>query len=693
VVPRDLVTAVAAAGAVAAGRCERCGLPAPGAARFCCYGCELAAELDAGDQGAAERARGALTLCLLLSMFVMMLSLFLYAEDVYGATADQGMARLRQLYRWAAVGLSTPVVVLCGGLLLRRALRELAAGRLTMDLLVSTGGLTAYALSVASTAAGGREVYFDSAVSALLLGTFGRYLEATARAGAGARLGSTLAGPARPVERLEGERSVVAVGAAEVRPGDRLRVAQDQALPVDATLVGGPAELDLALLTGESRPRVAQAGEVVPAGAVPVSGSLECVAVRTARESTLEQLAELSRSLRDRRAGVQRWADRFAAVLSPLVWALAVTAVAYWTAREGVGRGVVVGLAVLLAACPCTYGVAVPLTLWLALRRALEEGVLIRSAETLESLAKVRMVAFDKTGTLTEAVPRLAAVRLEPGAGVSREEALALAAGLAAGSRHPLARAIVEAAPGTAAPVVGVRSLPGLGVEGRDQEGRPVALGAPGLLRRHGAGVQDGPRVLLGREGRVLAELEVEETLRPEAAAAVEALREQGVGSAVLSGDPARGGLGVVSGLGIRAEAGLAPVEKAARLSALAAEHGPTAMVGDGLNDAPALASVGPSFAVRGGSDLARGMAEVALGEADLRLVPWTLALARRAMRVARRGLWAATAYNLLFLSLAATGRLRPVLAGLAMLTSSVLTVAVAQQVRRLPGLRARSAW
>jgi Cu2+-exporting ATPase len=390
---------------------------------------------------------------------------------------------------------------------------------------------------------------------------------------------------------------------------------------------------------------------------------------------------------------VQRWADRFAAALGPLAWALAVGALAYWTVRDGAGRGVVVGLAVLLAACPCTYGVAVPLTLWLALRRALEEGVLIRSAETLETLAKVKMVAFDKTGTLTDAVPRVAAVRLEPGAGVSQEEALALAAGLAAGSRHPLARAVAGAAPGAAVAVREARSLPGLGVEGRDAEGRLLALGAPGLLRRHGAGVEDGPRVLLGRGGRLLAELEVEEALRPEAAAAVEALRAQGVGSAVLSGDPARGGLGVVAGLGIRAEAGLQPAQKAARLSALAAEHGPTAMVGDGLNDAPALASVGPSFAVRGGSDLARGMAEVTLGEADLRLVPWTLQLARRAMRVARRGLWAATAYNAVFLTLAATGRLRPVLAGLAMLTSSVLTVAVAQQVRRFPGLRARGAW
>lgn len=685
-VSRDLVTAGATPG-----RCERCGLPAPPPARFCCYGCELAAELDGGGDGRAERARGVLTLCLLLSMFVMMLSLFLYAEDVYGATADQGMARLRQLYRWAAVALSTPVMALCGGPLLRRALVELRAGRLSMDLLIATGALAAYGLSVAGTATGGRTVYFDTAVSALLLGTFGRYLEAVARTRAGARLGATLGGPPQPVERMEGDRRV-AVGAAEIRPGDRLRVAQDQALPVDAELAGGPAELDLALLTGESRPRVARAGEVVPAGAVPVSGPLECVALRTARESTLERLAELARATRDRRARVQRWADRFAAALTPLVWALALGALAYWTAREGLGRGVVVGLAVVLAACPCTYGVAVPLTLWLSLRRALEEGVLIRNAEALESLAKVRMVAFDKTGTLTEAVPRLAAIHLCPGAGVSREEVLALAAGLSAGSRHPLARAIAETAPG-AAPVLEARSMPGLGVEGRDAEGQAVALGSPELLGRHGIRGPAEARVLLGRGGRLLAELELEETLRPEAAAAVEALRAEGVGSAVLSGDPAPGGLGVIAALGIRAEAGLTPAGKAARLSALAAEHGPTAMVGDGLNDAPALASVGPSFAVRGGSDLARGMAEVTLVEADLRLVPWTLKLARHTLRVARRGLWAATAYNVIFLSLALSGRLRPVLAGLAMLTSSVLTVAVAQGVHRFPGLRARSAW
>lgn len=668
----------------AAGRCRRCGLPAPSGAAFCCYGCELAAELSAEAASGRERTRAVLLLCLVLSMFVMMLSLFLYAEDVYEATADGGMARLRGVYRAAALLLSTPVVLACGAPLLRRAFRELRRGRLTMDLLVAGGAVAAYALSLASVLRGRGGVYFDTATSALMLGTLGRYLEASARAGAGQRLGSSLREGPQRVKRLWGNASEE-VGAAEIHPGDLLEVGVDQTVPVDAEVAkGAQGEVEVSVLTGQSQPRQVSAGDPVPAGAVALGRPLQCVALRGARESTLERLAALARSLREERPRVARWADRFAAWLLPVVCAVALGSLWFWTARAGLERGVVVALAVALAACPCTYGVAVPLTLWLALRRALEEGVLVRSASTLEVLARVRSVAFDKTGTLTADVLRLARVRV--GSGTSREEVLSLAAGLEAGSRHPIARALASAA---AAPVSEVRIHPGRGVTGRDAFGRELALGSPELLAERGVEVEGTGRVWLARDGALLAELELEERLRPEAREAVAALERLGVRSLVLTGDPGAAALEVTAPLGLHGERGMTPAAKAERLRARGAAGELVAMVGDGLNDGPALASVGPSFALGGGSDLARGMAQVTLVKEDLRLVPWTIDLARTALRLSRRGVWAATAYNAVFLALAAAGWLKPVLAGLSMLTSSLLTVAVAQRMQTFPAPRA----
>ncbi len=672
--------------------CQHCGLATAAGGAYCCYGCELSACIAIEGKQRRTELHGVLTFSLLLSMMVMMLSLFLFAEDVYDVGAGDGLVWMRRFYRVAAGVLTTPVVVMLGVPLARRALRALAARRLTMDLLIALGAAAAYGISLVALVRGRGGVYFDSVASALLLSTLGRYLETTARASASRVIAPSLRLAAAPVLAAEaGGGEYRRVSPASITPGMWLRIEAEEVLPVDAVIRGDASgsatvEVTLGVLTGAATPVPRKAGDELPAGAVPVSGVLECVALRPARASTLERLAELSRSLKERPSRLQRLADGFATVLVPAVTLLAVATLVITAVRSSLEGAVIASLAVVLAACPCTYGVATSLVLWLALRKALDHGVCIRSAAAVEELAQVTTVAFDKTGTLT--LPTLALLGADLAPGADPAEVRRLVAALEAGSRHPVATALARWA-GDAPPdgVADRRLVIGCGVSGRDPAGRRLLLGSGRWLRDEGARVgpdtEDGAdvRVALARDGELLARFSIGESARPEAEAAVKALAAQGIAAMMLTGDSVAGARTVAGPLGIAMHAALSPVDKLAHLEPLGKK---VAMVGDGVNDAPALASVGPSFAMAGGTGLARGMAQVTLLTEDLRLVPWTLALARRAMQVGWQNMIASTIYNVVFLTLAATGSLRPVWAGLSMLTSSLLTLASSLRVNAI---------
>ncbi len=648
-------------GALTATGCAHCGLPTADGARWCCFGCELAARIQAEARDEHGRLFGTLCFSAILAMIVMMLSLFLYAEDVFDASGDVEMAWMRGAYRWASLVLATPVMVLAGGPLLKNAIARVRAWRLSMDALIVLGAAAAYALSLANLVRGRGGIYFDSAATALVLATFGRYLEATARSRASRSLGPLLE-VARGTVRLsdgDGERRL---SAAEVQPGMAIEVAAEAVVPVDLAL-DEAAEVDLAVLTGESRPVTMQAGETVPAGAVAVSTAVRGRALRASRDSALERLAALARSLSERPSGALRFADRFAAALTPTVAVVSIATLVFWMRGGAPERGVVAALAVALAACPCSYAIASPLAHWLTLRRAFARGVLVRSCDALEALARTRAVAFDKTGTLTS--PELAVVEERFAAGVDRGEALGLVRALEAGAGHPAARALAKHAGDAPPPVLaGRRVIAGRGVEARDACGRLVTIGAG----------PDGTTVL-ARGGAELARFRLDEALRPEAPAAVASLRKLGLDVVVLSGDDAGRVARVADALGVPAHARTSPDEKLARLAALGDG---VAMVGDGANDAPALAGRATSFSFGGAAQLAKGVAQVTLLEPDLRLVPWTIAHARRGVRQVKWLIGASTAYNVVFVALAAAGALKPVWAGLSMLISSLLAISFA---------------
>jgi Cu2+-exporting ATPase len=646
--------------------CAQCGLAVAQNALYCCFGCELCHRIRAEARDDHAALLGRLSFTIVLAMIVMMLALFLYAEDVFDASGDTEMAWLRSTYRWASLVLATPVMALAGGPLARAAMAQLRVKRVSMDALIVVGALAAYVLSVDAVLRGRHALYFDSAAAAVVLATFGRWLEATARTKASRALGPLLEVARGVVRQRTHTDTTVPVAPQSIEPGMQIELDAGQIVPVDLALAQERAEFDLAVLTGESRPTVLTQGQTVPAGAVPLTPLVQGTALRASRDSALERLANLARAFSENRSPTLAWADRFASTLTPVVALIAAITVVGWTNRQSFESGVVAGLAVVLAACPCSYAIASPLVHWLMLRTAFQRGVLIRGTDALEELARIHTVAFDKTGTLTRSDPSVIGERIE--ASIDRDEVMAIVRSIEAGNTHPAARALLEHAGEGAR--VGLENrvfVVGRGVDATDERGRKLSISSS----------TDGALVL-ARDGKVVATFEIDETIRPEAREALEALRRDGMRVLLLSGDAESRVRRVAGALELEASARLAPEDKVRRIEAL---DGRVAMVGDGVNDAPALASRKASFTLGESTQLAKGLAQVTLLEPDLRLVPWTLALARRGARLVKLLLISSTLYNVVFVGLAAQGALKPVWAGVSMMLSSLLAVGVAVSV------------
>jgi cation transport ATPase len=380
----------------------------------------------------------------------------------------------------------------------------------------------------------------------------------------------------------------------------------------------------------------------------------------------LERLASLARAFTETRSPTLAWADRFASTLTPAVGLIALATLVGWGYRQSLEAGVLAALSVVLAACPCSYAIASPLVHWLMLRTAFQRGVLIRGPDALEELARIRIVAFDKTGTLTR--PKLSVVEERVAPSTHRDQVMSLVRSLEAGNAHPVARALLDhAGEGGLVPLENRRFVSGRGVEALDEQGRPVSISS---------GPEGG--IVLARGGKLVATFEIDEQIRPEAREALASLRDEGMRLVLLSGDAEERVRRVAGELGLEASARLSAEDKVRHIEALG-EH--VAMVGDGINDAPALASKKASFTLSESTQLAKGLAHVTLLEPDLRLVPWTLALARRGARLVKVLLVSSTVYNVVFVGLAVEGALKPVWAGLSMLLSSLLALGVAVSV------------
>ena len=640
---------------------------------------------------------------------IAMMQVMMYAFPGYTTDAGQIEPEFVQLMRWASLALTIPVMLYSALPFFGGALRDLRSRTLGMDVPVALGLGAAFAASAWATVSGEGEVYFDSVTMFVFLLLGARHLELLARRRASAAVDAISASLPERVTRLVGKPAGTSetclaamateqVPAARVAPGDLLRVAAGERFAVDARIVAGSTAIDQSLLTGESAPLARGSGDEVPGGAVNAGSPVWIRALRASADSTLSTIERLVERAALDRPPIALAADRVAAwfVLGLLAFAAA-TALA-WSLIDP-SRVVPVAIAVLVVSCPCALSLATPAALAVASGAATRRGILVTSGRALEAIARCSDVVFDKTGTLTSGRPALVATRALSGR--AGGEALRVAAALGAGSSHPLAAALADAAAArrdATAPVPAateIRLAPGLGVEG-SFEGRDYRLGSAGFAREWAplpasAAGAHSEVWLVGRELGALARFELHDALRPEAAAAVDALRGAGIRVHLLSGDRPEAVAEVAAALRIDAvRAGATPAAKLEYVRGLQASGARVLMVGDGVNDAPVLGAADASLAVGDATALARTAADTVLLASDLRMIPELLGLARRTRAVIVQNLAWASAYNAIAIPAAAMGWVAPWLAALGMSASSLLVVGNALRLR--VGARPRSA-
>jgi len=652
-------------------------------------GAAAANDQDAADARSRDAERRAVVVASVLTvpMIVGMIFYQLGYEDLHLMPA-------------AEVLLATPVQFVLGARFYRGAAAALRHGAANMDVLVALGTSAAYFYSwyllLALGAAADGELYFEASATIITLVLLGKYLETRAKRATSTAIRklATLR-PQRALLRLA-DGSVRETAAASVAVGDVVVVRPGEHVPVDGAVVAGESDVDESLLTGESVPVHKGVGDVVTGGAVNTTGHLEVRATRVGEDGMLARVARTVAEAQQGKAQAQRLADRVSSVFVPVVLVVAGATFAFWLALGGgFEASLIAAVSVLVIACPCALGLATPTAVVVGTGAAARAGILVRDIETLERVRGVTAIAFDKTGTLTEGRPEVVRVVTES----SEDDLLAMAAAVQRHSEHPLAKAIVacaEARGVSALPASGFRNHVGRGVSAV-VGGRSVRVG-----RREFAGMADGAPASgetetdetmvwvvaedheSGASGTVAGAIAFADALRPQAKRAVEELRGLGLRPLMLSGDAAPVAQRAAAALGIAdVRGGVLPEDKAAVLRELGAKGERVAMVGDGVNDAPALAVADVGIAVGSGTDIAMETAGITLMRPDPMLIPAAVAVSRATLRKIKQNLFWAFVYNVVGIPAAALGFLSPTVAGAAMAFSSVCVVGNSLLLRR----------
>ncbi len=696
---------------------------------FCCYGCryiyevvwpDLARGLDVrqamgragldlnasccrgiihGDPAeVADRTLSRLMLNAFLAMMIMVLSLALYSDFFFANWGEIGHG-VRSMLQTIIMVFATPAILLLAIPILEDAVLTFQVDRrLSTSALIALGSLAAYGLSVYATFTGQGHTYFETATMTLLLVTLGRWLDAKTLVEGNQALDQLLSRTPSEVSLMTSDDSDHRVAVECVGVSDRIRIRPGEQVAVDGRVASGTSSIDESNITGESKLASKMPGDKVYAGTVNIDGSLVVEVTEIGDERVMGKLVRLLEEARLKRAPIEQLADRVAGYFAPVVILLAGMTFAVWFWLDSVAMGFHNALSVLLIACPCALGIATPLAIWAALGRAAQNGILIHDSQTLEKLSHVRRLFFDKTGTLTTGQSTLQELCCDdPGDPDLPARVLQLAASLEQGSEHPIASAIrTEAVARKLAVriVDAFRAQPGLGLTGI-LDGREVAVGNRRLMEQQGFVLPDILRrerqrldragltvVHVGWDSRVQGLLGLTETLRPTMASALPALQCHGLAIEVLTGDSAAAATAFGNKLGIDVQSELLPHDKV-RVIEQAERTQSVGMVGDGLNDAPALARASVGFAMGCGADISREAADVSLIGNDLHQVAWTVALARRTYRTIGWNLLWAFAYNVIGVGLAMAGLLHPVLAAAAMVLSSALVVGNSLRIRQ----------
>ncbi|MGR3571490.1 heavy metal translocating P-type ATPase [Brevirhabdus sp.] len=603
------------------------------------------------------------------AMNVMLLSVAVWS-GAGGAT--------RNSFHLMSAVIAVPVVAYAGRFFFGSALRALRRGRMNMDVPIALAIALATGLSLIETARGGEDVFFDAAVTLTFFLLIGRYLDHRMRARARSAMTGLARLAVRRAVRIGDAGDLQDIPVETVAPGMVLRIAAGERIPVDVRIISGATDLDRALVTGESTPVAVGVGAEVEAGAMNLTGPVDARVLRPVSASFLARMMAMLATAEEGRGRYVRVADRAARLYAPLIHLLALMTFVGWMAATGDWqRAAFVAISVLIVTCPCALALAVPTAHVVAAGRLMAEGIVMKDGSALERLADADRVAWDKTGTLTTARPCLRSLpRMNPAQA-------AAAAALAARSAHPAARCIAARLAAPVTPPADIAEHPGFGIEGVIG-GRRARLGRASWVAGIAAGPSPGSGPAFAFEGGVMLRFALEETLRPGAVDAVDALARMKLRGEILSGDAAPAVARIEARLDLDgAGSGMSPADKIARLEALRERGIRVLMVGDGLNDTAALATAHVSMSPASASEAGRAAADLVFLRDDLRAVPMAVGIARRTGRIVRQNFALALAYNCIAVPLAVAGLVTPLIAALAMSASSVAVVANSLRLNR----------
>ncbi|RWQ15794.1 cation-translocating P-type ATPase [Mesorhizobium sp.] len=632
----------------------------------------FAAEMDKNDKTLAELIR-AVAVAGFAAGNIMLLSVSVWS-GAEGATRD--------LFHWVSALIAIPALAFAGGIFFRSAWNALRHGRMNMDVPIAVGVSLAYAMSLYETINHGDHAYFDASVSLLFFLLIGRTLDHVMRERARTAVKglSQLAARGAMVLRGDGARDYLPVG--EIEPGMQLLIAAGERIPVDGKIIHGASDLDCSLASGESTPKNVAPGAAVQAGVLNLTGPLTIEATAAAKDSFLAEMVRLMEAAEGGRAHYRRIADRVSALYAPVVHLTAFVTFLGWVAATGDWhRAMTIAIAVLIITCPCALGLAVPIVQVVAARCLFENGIMVKDGSAMERLATIDTALFDKTGTLTLGQPRLVNARsIDP-------DMLAISADMAAHSRHPFSKAITGfAAPGGQHKFDAVTEHPGFGIEAT-VAGSTWRLGRRGWAgwkaRTGGEGNHGYGGTVLTKDGFIVATFDFEDALRADAAAAIKRLNDTGVSMQMLSGDTAGACVEVARMLGVDDFVPcLLPSGKVERIETLARDGYKVLMVGDGLNDTPALSAAHVSIAPATAADIGRNAADFVFLRESLLAVPLALDVSRQAGRLIRQNIVIAIVYNAVAVPIAILGHVTPLIAAIAMSASSLLVIGNALRLR-----------
>ncbi|WP_457621466.1 heavy metal translocating P-type ATPase [Persephonella sp.] len=681
--------------------CFQCGIPITGKPirysvdgkeqDFCCFGCYLVYKTTGlkGDEGTAVAFLGKFGFGYFLAMLVFMLSTYLYGAHL---TPDDPQAQMfTGFIKYIILILATPVMILLGYPILKNAF---SGGRINLntDTLIAVGAFSAYFLSVYSVFTNKPSIYFETATMILVLVTFGRYLETSSRAKASNFMKKLMElSPEKATVIKDGKE--IEVSRDDIKVGDIVKIIPGEKIPADGIIIEGQGHVDESLLTGEVKPVLKNVGDEIFTGTVNIDGLFKVKVNKPSEDWTLNRFINLMKEIRASKAPINRISDRIAAFFLPLVIVLAFGSFAYWYYQEGFEKALIVTLSVLLISCPCAFSIGAPLALWIGLGEAMREGIIIRGADVLEKLSTVKYVFFDKTGTITEKDMVVSYVK------ALDEEIVRKACALEKNSEHPLGRSFVNYCVNRGfdcdCKVEDFKVYFGYGIEG-SVDGKRIYIGSERFMKKLGFEIPEELKgierkaeregnipVFIADDQKVVGIVLFSQKIKDEAPVVFRVLQKLKIKFAILTGDTPYFAKIVKEKLGIdQVKAGLLPEDKLRIISETKKQGKTVAMVGDGINDAPALAAADIGIAMGCGTDLTRESANVSLLGDDLRKVPLMILLAKKVRKVIYTNMFWAFIYNIIGLGLALMGKLNPIFAALAMVLSSAFVIANSVRVK-----------